>query len=173
MKHLPRARRKRLIVRRLPEETLAYDLLRCRAHCLGPVAAAVWSHCDGRTSAARAAALVTQETGTAVDEAAVWVCVGRLAEAHLLEDKVTRPGGRSRREWLERTMTVAAGLAVLSVTAPLAVEAATCVSNCTSTPQNPPGSCGGIPCCPPAVGNCCRQGTGQNCTCRTMGGCTP
>jgi hypothetical protein len=137
------------------------------------VAAAVWRRCDGRTSAAQAASRVSAEAGTLVDEAAVWISVGRLADARLLDEKLSRPGGRSRREWLGRTAAVAAGLAVLSVTAPLAVEAATCVANCSSRPDNPPGNCGAIPCCPPATGNCCAQGNGQNCACRTMGGCTP
>jgi hypothetical protein len=173
VKNLPRARRSRLIVRRLPDETLVYDLERCRAHCLAPVASAVWRHCDGRTSPAEVAARASAETGTIVDEAAVWIAAGRLAEANLLEGKLSRPGGRSRREWLGRTAAVAAGLAVFSVTAPLAVEAATCVPNCSSRPDNPPGNCGAIPCCPPATGNCCAQGNGQNCDCRTMGGCTP
>lgn len=171
MAALPVARKKRLVVRALPEETLVYDLDTCRAHCLGPVVAAVWKRCDGRTGAARAAADVARETGMAVDEAAVWVAVGRLSAARLLETKVLTPGGRSRREWLAQAATLA-GVTILSITAPLAVEAATCVANCSGTLQNPAGSCGAIPCCPPAVGLCCRQGAGRFCQCRT-GDCSP
>jgi hypothetical protein len=169
---VPRARsRKGLIVQTLPEETLVYDVDRSQAHCLGPVVAAVWSHCDGRSTAAGVAARVRQETGGAVDEAMVWVAVGRLADAHLLEEKVASPGGRSRREWLKQAALLG-GLSVASITAPLAVEAATCVANCSSRPQNPMGNCGAIPCCPPATGNCCRQGAGSFCACRT-GACSP
>jgi hypothetical protein len=168
---VPRARSlRRFIVTRLPDETLVYDVERSRAHCLGPVAASVWRHCDGRSSAGRVAAKVARETGRVVDEAAVWLAVGRLGEAHLLEEKVQAPGGRSRREWLKEAALVG-GLAVVSITAPLALEAATCVSNCSSRPDAP-GNCGAIPCCPPAVGNCCRQGGGQHCGCKS-GACNP
>jgi hypothetical protein len=157
-------------VRSFSEETLVYDVDRSRAHCLGPVAASVWRRCDGRSSAARVAAAVARETGETVDEAAVWVAVGRLAEAHLLEDKAPSPGGRSRREWLKEAALIG-GLSVVSITAPLAVEAATCVANCSSRPDGP-GNCGAIPCCPPASGSCCRQGGGQNCACKS-GACNP
>jgi len=168
---VPRARGgRRFIVQSLPEETLVYDVDRSRAHCLGVVAASVWRRCDGRSSAARVAAAVGRETGRAVDEAAVWLAVGRLAEADLLEPNVRTPGGRSRREWLKEAALVG-GLAVVSITAPLAVEAATCVANCSSRPDGP-GNCGAIPCCPPASGNCCRQGGGHNCACKN-GACNP
>ena len=166
----PRARRTRLIVRRLPEETLVYDLERSRAHCLGVTAASVWRHCDGRSSAARIAAGVRKETGIDVGEAGVWVAVDRLGAARLLEKSLPE-GGRSRREWLKQAAMVA-GLTVVSITAPLSVEAATCVAGCTSRPNTPPGNCGAIPCCPPATGRCCSQSAGQNCNCRTTGACS-
>jgi hypothetical protein len=163
-------RRQRLIVKLLPEETLVYDVDCSRAHCLGPVAAAVWRRCDGRSSAAQVARAVARETGTEVDEAAVWVAVGRLGEAKLLEEKPEALGGRSRRDWLKEAAFLA-GVSVVSITAPLALEAATCVSNCSSRPDGP-GNCGAIPCCPPATGSCCRQGNGGNCQCKN-GACSP
>ena len=166
----PRARKTRLVVRPLPEETLVYDLDRSRAHCLGPIAASVWRRCDGRSSAARIAAGVRKETGVDVGEASVWVAVDRLAKARLLE-KPLPEGGRSRREWLKQTAMIA-GLTVVSITAPLSVEAATCVANCSTRPNSPPGNCGAIPCCPPATGRCCAQSAGQFCMCRTQPGCT-
>ena len=166
----PRARRARLIVRRLPEETLVYDLDTSRAHCLGPVAASVWRHCDGRSSAERIAAVVRKDTGAEVGEAAVMVAVDRLSDAKLLAEPLPALG-RSRREWLKQAAMIT-GLTVVSITAPLSVEAATCVANCTSRPNTPAGNCGAIPCCPPATGRCCRQGTGQRCSCRASGACT-
>lgn len=166
----PRARRTRLIVRQLPEETLVYDLDRSRAHCLGTVAASVWRHCDGRSSAARIAVDVRKKTGVDVGEAGVWLAVDRLAAARLLDQRLPE-AGRSRREWLKQAGMVA-GLTVVSITAPLSLEAATCVASCTSRPNAPAGNCGAIPCCPPATGRCCVQGGGQFCTCRTSGGCT-
>jgi coenzyme PQQ synthesis protein D (PqqD) len=166
----PRARRTRLIVRRLPEETLVYDLDRSRAHCLGVTAASVWRHCDGRSSAARIADGVRKETGVDVGEAGVWVAVDRLAEARLLDQPLPE-GGRSRREWLKQAAMVG-GLTVVSITAPLSVEAATCVADCATRPNTPAGNCGAIPCCPPAMGRCCAQSAGSFCACRTQPGCT-
>jgi hypothetical protein len=166
----PRARKARLIVRRLPDETLVYDSETSRAHCLGPVAAAVWRHADGRSSVARIAAVVGKETGMAVGEAAVRVALDRLDDARLLDQPLPE-SGRSRREWLKQAAMVT-GLTVVSITAPLSVEAATCVAGCTSRPNTPPGNCGAIPCCPPASGRCCTQSAGQNCNCRTVGACS-
>ena len=166
----PRARRTRLIVRRLPDETLVYDSDRSRAHCLGPLAASVWRHCDGRSSPERIAGAVRREMGVTIDAAAVQIAVDRLADARLLAEPLPA-SGRSRREWLKQAAMIG-GLTVVSITAPLSVEAATCVANCTSRPNTPPGNCGAIPCCPPATGRCCSQSAGQNCNCRTTGACS-
>jgi hypothetical protein len=166
----PRARKARLIVRRLPDETLVYDNETSRAHCLGPVAASVWRHADGRSSVARIAAAVGRESGTEIGEAAVRVALERLDDARLL-DQALPASGRSRREWMKQAAMIT-GLTVVSITAPLSVEAATCVTGCTSRPNTPPGNCGAIPCCPPATGRCCTQSAGQNCNCRTTGACS-
>ena len=167
----PRARRTRLIVRRLPDETLIYDSDSSRAHCLGPVAAAVWRHCDGRSSASRIASAVRKETGVEVGEAAVMVALDRLAEARLLEQPLPE-AGRSRREWLKQAAMIG-GLTVVSITAPLSVEAATCIANCNSRVG---GNCGAIACCPgagvPANSRCCSQGPG-GCLCRVQPNCNP
>ena len=50
MTHTPTARRDRLIVRELENETLVYDQANDEAHCLNQTAALVWKHCDGRTT---------------------------------------------------------------------------------------------------------------------------
>ena len=167
---VPRARRSRLIIRELPEETLVYDQETSRAHCLGRLAAAVWRRCDGRADAARIAAGVRRETGADVDADAVRVAAERLGAARLLE---SRPPalGPSRRELLKKAALIG-GLTVASITAPLSVEAATCVTGCNTRPNTPPGNCGAIPCCPPQIGNCCRQAAGALCRCRVLGGCT-
>jgi hypothetical protein len=168
----PRARKAKLIVRRLPEETLVYDLEKSRAHCLGPVAASVWRHADGRSSPARIASAVAKETGEPVGEAAVMVALDRLDDARLLAERLPA-SGQSRREWLKQAAIIT-GLTVVSITAPLSVEAATCVADCDTRPNSPAGNCGAIPCCPPAPASsrCCRQAAGSLCRCRIVGGCT-
>ena len=77
----PRKRQEGLVVQELPEEMLVYDTDRHKAHCLGPVAAAVWEACNGRRSAAQIAARVTAKLGQAVPVESVWLSLRRLGRA--------------------------------------------------------------------------------------------
>jgi len=63
---LPKARQDKLTVRELPDETLIYDHLAAKAHCLRQTAALVWKHCDGRTTVAELAGLLQRELGVPV-----------------------------------------------------------------------------------------------------------
>jgi hypothetical protein len=45
---LPRARQDGLLVETIGEELLLYDQDSHTAHCLSPIAACVWRHCDGK-----------------------------------------------------------------------------------------------------------------------------
>lgn len=168
----PRRKRQGLIVQELPEETLVYDLERHKAHCLAPVAAAVWEACDGKRSVAEIAERAAKRTGGAVPEEAVWLSLRRLGRARLLEAPVALPAaGRlaSRREWLKRAAMLG-GLSVLSITAPTAAEAATCISqgSCQALQNR---FCTGAPCCttgpnpaPPGT-SCLKVGNQNNCSC--------
>jgi len=95
----PKARQSDLLVQRLSDETVVYDLKRHRGHCLNHAAALVWAACDGASSPASIARRVSRELGTAVDQGYVRFALGRLARAHLLESDVD-PGPRiSRATW--------------------------------------------------------------------------
>jgi hypothetical protein len=169
----PRRRRDGLVVQELPEETLVYDLERHRAHCLEAVAAAVWEASDGHRTVEQIAARASKRTGRRVPEEAVWLALRRLGRARLLEAPVAAPvGGRftSRRDWLKKA-ALFGGLSVLSITAPTAAEAATCVTRtiCTALVNT---ACTGAPCCttgpnpaPPGT-SCVKQGSGAFCSCR-------
>jgi len=146
----PRARRDGLVVQDLADETLVYDLQRDRAHCLNRTAALVWRRCDGRTSVAGLANLLQDAVGLPAAEAVVWMALERLGKAHLLQERITPPGGAgrySRREVLRR-LSIAAGLAVLlpavqSILAPEAVQAASGVTAqaCFQDPNANAGKC--------------------------------
>jgi len=170
----PIARRDDLAVRVVDGETLVYDLQRHRAHCLEAVVAAVWRHCDGRSSPAEIARRVAEETGVALPAGAVPVALHRLHRARLLEGAPAPPEA-GRREWLKRAAGLA-GLAVVSIAAPTPVDAATCVPLGTCEQPGGPGGgdCTTNFCCPgpgvPASGRCCRQGPGA-CQCRNTGAC--
>jgi hypothetical protein len=140
---LPEARREDIVVQELPDETLVYDLKRHKALCLNRAAGLVWKHCDGRTSVAEMAVLLEQGLQTpVVEEEVVWFALERLEKARLLQEKVIPPSGvarLSRRELVQMGLVAAIAVpAILSVVAPRAAQAATCVptgKRCTSTSQ--------------------------------------
>lgn len=127
----PLARRKDLVVRELPEETLVYDVPRHRAHCLNRTAAQVWRHCDGSRDVGDLAALLPSELPMPAAEELVFLALQQFRKAHLLEGDVplpVQPEWYSRRRMLAKLGIALAMLpAVISVTAPKARAAASMV----------------------------------------------
>jgi len=147
-----------LIVRQVGPETVVYDRRRHRAHCLGPLAAAVWRSCDGRRSTAEIAQRVSAARGEPLDETAVRVALRRLERTGLIDGRTLQsdesdsgphgaPTGAGRREALRRVAALAS-LAVVSVLAPTAAAAGSrppgalcdfssqCESGCCHSQQN-------------------------------------
>ncbi|MGH8067684.1 MAG: PqqD family protein [Candidatus Entotheonellia bacterium] len=153
----PLARHEGLVVQKLADEVLVYDLERHLAHCLNPTAAAIWELCDGRTSVVQMVARIHASGQAAVDVETLRYGLRQLAKSRLLEDGLPEGMGLSRRQLLRRAGVVAAiGLPVVaSVLAPTAAEAGTCVG------LN--GNCASLPCC---VGCACISGM-------CMGACAP
>jgi len=155
---VPQARRDGLVVRELAEEVLVYDLERHKAHCLNPMAAAVWRHCDGQTTVADMVRRLQQDLSTPVDRAAVWSALAQLGKARLLTGEVRRrsdegglsrregdEGGLSRRELMRLLGAAAATIPlVTTIAAPAAAQAVSCAG--ISEPCDPGGA--GVPCCP-------------------------
>jgi hypothetical protein len=128
MKILPKARREGIIVRELPDEVLIYDRHRDQAHCLNKTSGFVWQHCDGRTTIATIAGLLTRTAQTPVDESVILLALDQLAERHLLQEPLTRPFGTkvSRRKLVLKYAPAALALPlILSITAPTAAQAGT------------------------------------------------
>ena len=149
----PRARDEGIVIEELPDEVLVYDLKRDKAHCLNPMAALVWRHCDGETSVAEMVVLLQVELKTPVDEELVWFALDQLEKSFLLQERQTRPlgGGLSRRE-LVRRLGLTAGVTlplITSILAPTVVEAASCAHTGMS--------CATVACCPgcTCVANLC------------------
>ena len=152
---LPRGRTEGLVTQELPDEMLVYDLNRHRAHCLNKTAAAVWKHCDGYTNISGAIGLLNSELGVQVDAAAILLALDQLDRARLLEERITRTpemkqARMSRREAI-RKVGLAGAVAlplVISIIAPTAAEAGTCLAkgtSCTSSAQCCSGICTGTP----------------------------
>ena len=147
----PLARTDGLVVNELPEEIVVYDRESHKAHCLNRTAALVWKRCDGRTTPARIARLVSQDLGTPVGEDLVWYALEQLAKDLLLVEKVVParetasaawPAARMSRRELVRRLGLAAVVAlplITTIVAPTPVEAA--ASNCVD--------CNGVLCCQP------------------------
>lgn len=136
----PLARREGLLIETLPDEVLVYDLDRSKAHCLNQPAALIWKHCDGKTSVRELAQILdTQSQG--IDEDVIWLALDQLDKSHLLAEPVARAGGPrlSRRQLMKRVGLAVSVPLVVSILAPTASAALSCVGkNCIGNP----GVCG-------------------------------
>jgi hypothetical protein len=124
------SRRRSLLIRELGVETLVYDMESHRASCLNREAAAVFKACDGTRSLSEIRRRVSQRLGEPVDEGYLELAIDRLARRGLV-DPVSKPPSAPRRELLRR-LAAASALAlpsVISVLAPTAAEAQTCLAN--------------------------------------------
>lgn len=125
----PRARKERLVVQELADETLVYDLDRDRAHCLNQTAGFVWRQCDGRATTREIAQALGKSTDSQVDEKVVWLAIDQLARHHLMMDIPPTPkqfAGMNRREVVRALGIAVAVPVVASIVAPTPAQAATC-----------------------------------------------
>jgi hypothetical protein len=116
---LPRARKDGLLEETVGEELLLYDQDSHTAHCLSPIAACVWRHCDGEHDVTELAELAGASESLVAD------ALHELREKDLLAAeptlvKSTIPG-ESRREAIGRVArygaAAAAGSMIVSATA--------------------------------------------------------
>jgi len=160
----PVARTQGLVVRRLLDETLVYDLKRHRAHCLSQATAEVWRVCDGTRTVAEIAAAVEAATGQALGEDGVGLALLRLERARLLEGpRLMLPTSPARRAAL-RLLAVGGGIAVASIVAPTPAQAASCTPSgqCVVLANS---QCTGLPCCENTALHCSKQSNGSHCSC--------
>ncbi len=109
----PQARRKDLLVEKVGDELVIYDLERQRLHQLNRAAALVWQSCDGRKTVPELKKVLQNELNAAADETVVWKALDRLGKAHLLKEPVRQSAGMTRRQALGRFGRTAA-LALLA-----------------------------------------------------------
>lgn len=118
---VPAARIKELVTNEVDGEVLVYDQATHHIHHLNETSAAVWRLCDGQRTLAEVAraAGIRPET--------VQVALGKLADASLLRDELAldlRAPAQSRRAFMKKAAIAGAIPAIVSVTAPLAAQAA-------------------------------------------------
>jgi hypothetical protein len=150
----PQARKVGLVIQRVQDEVLVYDRDLNKAHCLNETAAAVWKHCDGKTTVDEMACLLEKQLELPVDEAVLGFGLDQLEKAHLLEEPMSRvSNGKtiSRREVMRR-IGVGAAVAlplVTSIIAPRAAAAANCRTTgqaCTANAQCCSNNCVALVC---------------------------
>lgn len=150
----PRARANGLLTEQVDDETVVYNLQSAEAHCLNPLAAIVFAHCDGRTWPAEIAALVRDRLGEPVSVEEISDALTQLQDRSLLEDPplVVREG-ISRRHMIRKTaMTGAAATTAASLISTIAAPAPAAAA----TLQPPGGPCTQNTDC--ASHHCCQPG---------------
>lgn len=149
----PLARKEGLIIQELPDEVLVYDSAGDKAHCLNRTAALVWKYCDGSSSVADIAKVLSRELNAPVKEEFVWLALDQLEKESLLEKEAQfslKTLGVSRREVIRRIglASVVALPIVTSLLNPMSTKAALCSTPCVA------GSPAPTLCATPSSPNC-------------------
>lgn len=118
--NFPLARSHQLVTEAIGAEIIVYDGLTAEAHCLAPLAAAVFAAADGHTSPADLAAIASAKLNEPVDVPTVEAVLAELETKDLIVEPPSQ-AGVSRREALGR----AAAVGGAALAAPLVVSLAT------------------------------------------------
>lgn len=146
----PIARSEGLLTEQVGREAVVYDSESAEAHCLKPLAAAVFMQCDGQRSVAEISGLVSGQLGEDVSADDVEDALAQLREHGLLQAAEPESLTISRRQMLRRTAGVggaAMGATLIaSVATPIpAFATATCTpsSNTHAVGCNTANDCSG------------------------------
>lgn len=169
MKHrldlpVPKARKEKLIIKELPDETLVYDLVTDKAHCLNLSVAEVWKRCDGQQTVSELRDSIQGQTGIDMPDEMVWLALDELKKFRLLEDagdgdnQHFLPPGITRRQLVRQIGFGAAVFPlILTITSPTAAQSGSAggLNHCCGSPGdcNPGLTCRQSPSCltpPPA-----------------------
>lgn len=159
----PLARREKLVMQSLGDETLVYDLETNRVFCLNQTSSLVWEKCNGNNTVSEISGFLTKQTSSSVSEDFVWLALDQLKKENLLDEKEeisNKFEHLSRRDVIRRIglASVIALPLISSVVAPTSVLAqASCLAvnvPCTANAQ----CCSG--CCKIGV-NTCKSGNGD------------
>ncbi len=183
MKKLPQSKTENVVIQKLDNETLLYDLDLNKAFCLNETSELVWQLSDGTRTITQISDEMSKRLKTLVSEDLVWLAIDQLEKDGLIENQDNLNNkfeGLSRREVIRKvgfTSMVALPI-VSSLVAPQASTAQSCIANNNSCAA--PGStcCSGNCLTIPFGGgaqNCCAAGVtgglapGSNSNCVTPG----
>lgn len=155
----------------MEDETLVYDLESRETLCLDRKLAAVWTHCDGRTSIDDLGKLIAPLEKDAVRRDLAWISIEQLrAKGLLLRESVPAQNkfhGLSRREMLLRSGVFAAAMPSLMALKTTPNGAATLVCDC-SAPAGLDARPQGCPCA--SNNDCCGNCNGGTFLCSASTG---
>lgn len=147
----PLARADGLVVQRMQDETLVYDLAAHRAYCLNATAAQIWTLCDSARTVSEISRAIS---GRQNMDDLVWLALDQLAEFNLIDGHVQRSNDRESRRRVLKTVGLTALVAlpaISSLATPKDSRASLSACICTSTAQclQPPckGTCGPLGIC--------------------------
>jgi hypothetical protein len=139
---LPKARKEKLIIKELADETLVYDLENDKAHCLNQTAACVWKYCDGKRSISEIGELMSKNSEAPVGDEIVLLALDQLQKFALLEtnnERAFQLAGMNRRELVRRVGLGALALPIiLSIASPTAAQvgSAGSLNHCCGNPAD-------------------------------------
>lgn len=178
-----KARTEALLVERVDDETVVYDLDSKQVHCLSPVAAAVFELCDGNTGVHEISTRAGERRATSVSVDTVRDAVAQLEECRLL-DVLEAPlkirGGHTRREAVRKVAFAGATAAfaaplITSIVSPSAAMALSGLPTGCRCSKN--SDCQSNHCCKTAGNNekcndgcCAADNNGTLCQCTVVGG---
>jgi hypothetical protein len=122
----PIARRNDLREESVEDEVVVFDIRTSKAHCLHPLTARIRELSDGTRSVSDITAKL-KEAGHPISEDDVWAALDGLADADLLERRVTPPAADRQvsRRRLVRTLAAASAIGafgISSIVVPLAAQ---------------------------------------------------
>ncbi len=120
----PIARVNDLVIQKLKDECLVYDLKINKAYCLNGTSAHIFQLCNGGNSVTEISKKLSTKLGKSVSEDIVWLAVNQFGQDNLLDNPYEFEG-MSRREIIKRVgFTSALALPIISsVSAPTAIHA--------------------------------------------------
>lgn len=157
----PKCRQNDIVVQKLNDEVLIYDLGNHKAFCLNDTSSLVWQMCDGNNSVDDISKQLSKKLKTSVSEDLVWLAIDQLKKDNLLENSQEiepKFSGLSRREVIRKVglASVVALPLISSLVAPKAAAAQSMAAVCGSPGLACActGTAAGPTTCPCSAANC-------------------
>jgi len=155
----PKAKESDIVIQKLENEVLVYNLKTNKAFCLNQTSAAVWQRCNGENSVSEIASRMRREFDSSVDEDLVLLSLEQLGKDGLLEGTGSRSfamNAVSRRD-LIRKVGAASLVALPLVSSLIAPKSISAQSGCPIADNNMNAAADGCACigANDCVSGCC------------------